>query len=149
GLDDAAVMFGDFRIDYLGAERLQPAERPLLVGSDQARITRYIGSENCDQAARRALVFSREAIDRRNRGSAVDPGHRRDKPITPRRDRLNAAPFRSSLIEYSAERRDLDRQIGILDHRPSPDGGYDLLFQDEIAGPLDKRPENIECSRPN
>src|SRR5262245_58631723 len=37
GFDDAAVMFCNFRVDHLGAERLQPAERPFLVGSDQAQ----------------------------------------------------------------------------------------------------------------
>jgi hypothetical protein len=36
----------DFRIDQLGAERFQPAERTLLVGSDQARISRHIGRED-------------------------------------------------------------------------------------------------------
>jgi hypothetical protein len=62
-------------------------------------------------------------------------------------DGLNAAPFRSPLIEYPTECRDLDGQIGILDNRPSSDGRHDLLFRDEIAGPLDKHTENIEGSQ--
>jgi hypothetical protein len=39
-------MFGDFRIDHIGAERLQPVESPFLVGSNQARIARHIGRKN-------------------------------------------------------------------------------------------------------
>src|ERR1700720_1803759 len=38
-LDDAAVMAGDFRIDHLDAKRPEAAERPFLIGFDQARIT--------------------------------------------------------------------------------------------------------------
>ena len=77
----------------------------------------------------------------------LDPGHRGYKPIAARGDRLNAASFRSPLIEYPAECRDLDRQIGILDNGPSPDGRHDLLFRDEIAGALDNYAENIEGSQ--
>jgi len=36
-------MVGDLRIDHLGAERLEPAERPFLVSLDQARIAGDIG----------------------------------------------------------------------------------------------------------
>ena len=51
GLDDAAAMLGDLRIDYLGAERPQPAERPFLVGPDQSGITGNIGREDrCEPA---------------------------------------------------------------------------------------------------
>src|SRR5262249_10980099 len=46
GLDDATVMLSNFRVDYLGSEGLQPAERSFLVGSDQARIPRHIGRED-------------------------------------------------------------------------------------------------------
>ena len=35
GLDDAALMAADHRIDELGAKRLEPAERVFLVGPDQ------------------------------------------------------------------------------------------------------------------
>jgi len=45
-LDDAAVMFCNFGVDHLGAERLQPAERPFLIGSNEARVSRHIGGEN-------------------------------------------------------------------------------------------------------
>ena len=56
-------------------------------------------------------------------------------------------PSRSSLIENPAQRRDLDGQIRILDDRPSPDGGHDLFFQDELTGPFDQYGKNIESPR--
>jgi hypothetical protein len=40
-------MFCNFRVDHLGAQGLQPAERPFLVGSDAPRISRHIGRKNC------------------------------------------------------------------------------------------------------
>jgi len=40
-------------VEVLGAERLQPAESPFLVGLDQARIARHIGRE--DPAASRRV----------------------------------------------------------------------------------------------
>src|SRR6516164_8463789 len=52
-------------------------------------------------------------------------------------DCLDGAPPRSPLIENPPERRDLDRQIGVLDDRPPPHGRHDLLFGDEPAGPFD------------
>ena len=39
-------MFCNFRVDHFGAEGLQSAERPFLVGSDEARISRHIGRKN-------------------------------------------------------------------------------------------------------
>src|SRR5271166_5357992 len=39
-------MAGDLRIDQLGAQRLEPAERAFLVGLDQARIASDIGRED-------------------------------------------------------------------------------------------------------
>jgi hypothetical protein len=45
-LDDAAVMAGDFRIDHLDAKRPEAAERPFLIGFDQARITGDVGRED-------------------------------------------------------------------------------------------------------
>src|SRR5271166_324404 len=36
----------DFRVDYLGTERLQPAERAFLVGFDEARVAGDIGRED-------------------------------------------------------------------------------------------------------
>ena len=46
GLDDAAAVFGDFRIDQLGAQRLEPCERPFFVRTHQPRIAGHIGGED-------------------------------------------------------------------------------------------------------
>src|SRR5262249_6866177 len=46
GLDDAAAMAGDFRIEYLDAECFHPAERAFLIGLNEARITGDIGRKN-------------------------------------------------------------------------------------------------------
>ena len=73
-------------------------------------------------------------------------GHRGEEPITAGGDRLDAAPFGAILVEHPAEGGDLDRQIGVLDHRPPPDGGHDLLFRDQFARPLDEHPQNVEGS---
>jgi hypothetical protein len=35
GLDEAALMAGDIRVDHLGTQRLEPAEGAFLVGLDQ------------------------------------------------------------------------------------------------------------------
>ena len=78
---------------------------------------------------------------------ALDSCHRRDKAVAAGGDCLDTASLRSPLIEYPAERRDLDGQIGVLDDRPSPDGHHDLFFQDELTGPFDEHGENIEGSR--
>jgi hypothetical protein len=51
------------------------------------------------------------------------------------------------LIEYPPEHRDLYGQVGILDNGPPPDGRYDLLFRDEISGPLHEHAENIKRPR--
>jgi hypothetical protein len=64
--DDAAVMFCNFRVDHLGADGLQPAERPFLVGSDQARIPRHIGRQD-----RRQPTFD-TTTPRRLHGSSPD-----------------------------------------------------------------------------
>src|SRR5690242_7821136 len=80
-------------------------------------------------------------------GRALDAGHRRREPIAARGDGLDAAPFCSALVENPAECRDLHGQVGVLDDCPSPDGRHDLLFRNEITGPLDEHTENIEGSR--
>jgi hypothetical protein len=45
-LDDAASMARDLRIDHLGAQQLEPAERAFLVGFDQARVAGDISRED-------------------------------------------------------------------------------------------------------
>jgi len=64
----------------------------------------------------------------RRRVGSLDAGHRRDKPVAARGNGLDTAPFRAALVEHAAEGGDLNRQIGILDHRRPPDGRHDLLF---------------------
>ena len=49
-LDDAAAMLGDLRIDQLGAQRLEAAERALLVGSHQPRVADDIGGKDGGEA---------------------------------------------------------------------------------------------------
>jgi len=55
GLDDAAAMLGDLRVDQLGPERFQAVEGAFLVGPDQARIARDISREDRRQPALDAL----------------------------------------------------------------------------------------------
>jgi len=50
GLDDAAVMLGDFRIEELAAQRLEAFERALLVRPHQPRVPRHIGGEDRGEA---------------------------------------------------------------------------------------------------
>jgi hypothetical protein len=49
--DQAAAMLVDVWVDYLGTDWPEPAERALLVASDQARIARYIGGQDGGQPA--------------------------------------------------------------------------------------------------
>jgi hypothetical protein len=51
GLDDAAVVLGDFRIEELAAQRFEAFERAFFVRSHQPRITRYIGDEDRGETA--------------------------------------------------------------------------------------------------
>src|SRR5215831_12454756 len=46
GLDDAATVLADLRIDQLSAMRFQAFERAFLVRSHQPRVTRDIGGED-------------------------------------------------------------------------------------------------------
>ena len=69
GLDDAAVVLGDLRVDQLAAERFEPFERAFLVRPHQPRIARHIGGEDRGEAA--GLVHaSRNIRWRRRRRSA-------------------------------------------------------------------------------
>jgi hypothetical protein len=60
---------------------------------------------------------------------------------------LDAAPLCSRLIENSAERRDLDRQVVVLDHRSGPHGLHDLVFRDQLSVAFDQQPGEIERPR--
>jgi prevent-host-death family protein len=53
GLDDAAPVLGDLRIDQLPAMRLEAFERAFLIGPHQARVARHIGGEDRGETAGR------------------------------------------------------------------------------------------------
>ena len=48
-LDDAAVVHGDGRIDQVAAERPQPRQNPVLVGSGKPRIADHVGHQDRGQ----------------------------------------------------------------------------------------------------
>jgi hypothetical protein len=50
GLNDAAVMRGDARIDQLNADRSEPSEGPQLVAADQPRVACHIRGEDGGKA---------------------------------------------------------------------------------------------------
>ena len=50
-------------------------------------------------------------------------------------------------IQNAAQRRNLHRQVGILNRRSRPDGLHDLILRNEIAGAFDKHAEDIEGAR--
>ena len=65
GLDDAAMVFGDLRIDELTAQRFEAFERALLVRPHQPRIPRHVGGKDRGEAAggghlRTVLISFRE-----------------------------------------------------------------------------------------
>ena len=53
GLDDAAVVLGDLRIEELAAQRFEAFERAFLVRPHQPRIPRHIGGEDRGETADR------------------------------------------------------------------------------------------------
>jgi hypothetical protein len=63
GLDDAAVVFGDFRIEKLMAQRFEAFERAFLVRPHQPRISRHIGGEDRGEAP--GLAHSASPLARR------------------------------------------------------------------------------------
>jgi hypothetical protein len=50
GLDDAAMVLGDFRIDQLPPQRLEAFERAFLIHPHQPRIPRHIGGKDRGEA---------------------------------------------------------------------------------------------------
>src|SRR5689334_12195472 len=58
GLDDAAVVLGDLRIEKLAAQRLKAFERAFLIRAHQPRITRHIGGEDRGETAGGGHLFS-------------------------------------------------------------------------------------------
>ena len=51
-LDDAAVVHGDGRIDQVAAERPQPRQNPVLVGSGKPRIADDVGHQDRGELSR-------------------------------------------------------------------------------------------------
>ena len=51
GLDDAAVMLADLRIDQFDEMRLDALVRAFLIGTHQARIAHHIGGEDRGETA--------------------------------------------------------------------------------------------------
>jgi hypothetical protein len=47
-----------------------------------------------------------------------------------------------------AQLRNLDVQVGFLDHPPRPDRLHDRVFRDQLPFPLNQQAEQIERARP-
>jgi len=77
GLDDAAPVLGDFRIDELAAQRFEPFERAFFVRPHQPRISRHIGGDDRGEAAALAHVASPTAMRRLERYSSRCSAFRR------------------------------------------------------------------------
>jgi hypothetical protein len=74
GLDYAAMVLGDSRIEELAAQRLETFERPFLVRSHQPRIPRDIGGEDRGEPAGLAHVSSPAARRRPDSSAAIFSG---------------------------------------------------------------------------
>ena len=81
GLDEAAPVLGDFRIEELAAQRLEAFEGAALVGADQPRIARHIGREDRREAAGLAHVASPAARRRPDRNSSRSSGLRKGRSL--------------------------------------------------------------------
>ncbi len=77
GLDDAAPVLGDLRIEKLAAQRLEAFERAFLVRPHQPRIPRHIGGEDRGEAAGLAHISSSVARRRPESKSSRSSGLRR------------------------------------------------------------------------
>ena len=58
GLDDAALVLGDQRIDELPAMGLERGERPFLVDAHEARVSRHVRGEDGGEPARGAQLLA-------------------------------------------------------------------------------------------
>ena len=70
GLDDAAAVLGDIRIEKLAAQRFEAFERALFVRAHQPRIPRDIGGEDRGETAGLTHVASPAARRRPDRRSS-------------------------------------------------------------------------------
>ena len=81
GLDDAAVVLGDLRIEKLAAQRFEAFERAFLVRPHQPRIPRHIGGEDRGETAGLAHVASPAAKRRPDRNSSRCSGLRNGRSL--------------------------------------------------------------------
>jgi hypothetical protein len=72
-----------------------------------------------------------------------------DEAIPAARHGLDRAALGARLIENTAQRRNLDCQVTVLDHGIGLGRSHDLVLCDEIAGPSDQDAENVERTRAN
>jgi len=77
----------------------------------------------------------------------LGPGHRCNKAVAAPGNRLDAADLLAIAIERTAQCRNLDCQVIVVDHHPRPGGRHNLVPRDEVARPLDQHAENAEGAR--
>src|SRR5271163_2769728 len=62
-------------------------------------------------------------------------------------DSLNAAAVGAIAVEDAAQSRNLNREVVVLDDRPRPGGGHDLVTTEENARAIGEDGEYIKCAR--
>ena len=83
-------------------------------------------------------------VRRQRRRRVLDPGHGGEEPVTACGYRLNAASFRSALIENPAERRDLDGQLAFSTTERRQTAAMISSFVTSWPASLDEHAQNIE-----
>jgi hypothetical protein len=78
GLDDTAVVLGDFRIDKLAAQCFEAFERAFLIRPHQPRVPRHIGGEDRGKTAGSGHPSGNPAL---RRPSAMTSAISRDKNV--------------------------------------------------------------------
>jgi hypothetical protein len=67
-----------------------------------------------------------------------------DEAVAMAANRLNARTIGSTLIECSTKRRDMDRQIAVLDDSSWPDSSKNLFLRQKVAAPLQQQRKDVE-----
>ena len=62
GLDDAPAVFADFWVNQFAPMRLQPRERPFLVGAHKPAVTRHIGGARMAASLRSTRSVAKAAL---------------------------------------------------------------------------------------
>ena len=121
--------------------RRSPRRRASVSDVDNAgREIRYhsgLGLAPDETEDRRRKVARRSRL-RCLRGGSTDLG---DEPVAPAGHRPDQIPV---LSERLAQRRDLNHQVVLFDHRIRPNAAQDLVFGDEAAACLGEDHEHIE-----